>query len=171
MALFYGQEMGLEVVSVRIAGIYGPLHNKSWRIPNNAPTYFCQAIRSAVDSVPIDARYVADGGPFLEATQDLDYVRDTGLAIQKLQMADKLNHRIYNAGRGHLTRVGDVIDAIRGEFPSAHLPVREGGPPRAGKPDGFMDTTRLREDTGFAPEFEAAASVHDYAEWLRQNPE
>lgn len=171
MALFYGGEMGLDVVSIRIAFIFGPLHNKSRRIPNYPPTYFCQAVRSAIDGVKIDPKFVADGGPFLEATQDLEYVKDTGLAIAKLQLAEKLEHRIYNAGRGRLTRVGEVIEAIRKHFPNADLPAREGAAPLPGKPKGYMDITRIKQGTGFAPEYETEASVADYIDWLRANPE
>jgi UDP-glucose 4-epimerase len=171
MAFFYGQEMGIDVVSIRIAGIFGPLHNKSWRIPNNLPTYVCQALRSAIDGVKIDPKFVGDGGPFLDSVQDLDYVRDTGSAIAKIQLADKLDNHIYNAGRGKLTRTGDVIDAIRKHFPNADLPAREGAGPRPPKPNGYMDTTRIQKDTGFATKYDNEASIADYIDWLKQNPE
>jgi UDP-glucose 4-epimerase len=171
MALFYGSETGLDVKSVRIGSIYGPLHNKSWRIPNFGPTYVCQAVRCAIDGVAMDERYVPDGGPFTEALQDLDYVKDTGLAIAKVQLGTELKHNIYNIGRGKLTRMGDVIDAVRKHYPNANLPHREGAPPRPGKPDGWMDTTRLREDTGFETEYDTERSVADYIEWMKQNPE
>jgi UDP-glucose 4-epimerase len=53
----------------------------------------------------------------------------------------------------------------------------------AGEPDGrvvvepldttheaaFLDTTRLREDTGFRPEYDVERAVPDYVDWLRRH--
>jgi UDP-glucose 4-epimerase len=40
--------------------------------------------------------------------------------------------------------------------------------PRA-PPDNYLDTTRLRADTGFAPEYDVERAVPDYVDWLRRH--
>jgi nucleoside-diphosphate-sugar epimerase len=36
-------------------------------------------------------------------------------------------------------------------------------------PDNYMDTARLRADTGFQLEYDVARAVPDYAAWLRKH--
>ena len=36
-------------------------------------------------------------------------------------------------------------------------------------PDNYMDTTWLREDTGFRPEYDVEQAVPDYVNWLRNH--
>ena len=170
MALFYGKDTSLDVVSVRIAGIYGPLFNKQARLAQLPMTFIMQACRSAVDGVAMDPRYAPDGGPFEDAASDFCYVKDTGLAIATLQTADSLPNRIYNASNGRLTTMREVADAVQKVYPKAQIPLRAGGPPRQ-RPDAYMDTTRIRQDAGFAPEYDIDSSIADYIEWLRKNPE
>ncbi|GAB6899104.1 hypothetical protein [Kineosporia succinea] len=44
--------------------------------------------------------------------------------------------------------------------------------PSAGaKPVSWLDITRLREDTGFEPEYDTAAAAADYIAWLRAGHE
>ena len=58
----------------------------------------------------------------------------------------------------------DRVDAaIRALIPDARTGVAEGGP---GDPL-HLDTTRLREDTGFRPSYDAGRAVGDYVGWLR----
>jgi UDP-glucose 4-epimerase len=37
-------------------------------------------------------------------------------------------------------------------------------------PDNYLDTTRLRQDTGFRPEYDVERAVPDYVGWLASNP-
>jgi hypothetical protein len=46
------------------------------------------------------------------------------------------------------------------------LPGRQDG---AGD-DPYLDTTRLTQDTGFAPTFDVATAVADYVAWRPDNP-
>jgi nucleoside-diphosphate-sugar epimerase len=46
------------------------------------------------------------------------------------------------------------------------LPGRQNGPGA----DSYLDTTRLARDTGFAPTFDIAAAVADYAAWRADDP-
>ncbi len=63
------------------------------------------------------------------------------------------------------------MDAIRkavpgfdAELPAGHYP---GGPQTL----WYMDIARLREDTGFEPQFDIEAGIADYIDWLRAGNE
>jgi nucleoside-diphosphate-sugar epimerase len=45
-------------------------------------------------------------------------------------------------------------------------PGRQAGPGE----NPYLDITRLTRDTGFAPAFDVAAAVADYAAWRADNP-
>ena len=47
----------------------------------------------------------------------------------------------------------------------ARLPVRT--PPAGDRPVSRLDIARLREDTGFEPQYDTAAAAADYIAWLR----
>jgi UDP-glucose 4-epimerase len=103
----------------------------------------------------------------LEDALDLLYVKDTGRALALLQLTPELRHATYNVGSGHPTSNSDVLAAITSAEPgfSADLPSAPAGPV------SWLDTTRLRQDTGFAPEHDTAAAAADYLAWLRDGHE
>jgi len=92
-------------------------------------------------------------------------VKDCGRAIALLMLAERLNHRIYNVSSGRLVRYREVVAAINGAVPGANLALRRVAIPVA--PDNYLDTTRLREDTGFRPEYDVERAAADYVDWLR----
>lgn len=61
-----------------------------------------------------------------------------------------------------------MIAAIAATEPGFHtaLPSRDTTTPRQ-----WLDTTRLREDTGFTPKYDTAAAAADYLAWLRAGNE
>ena len=96
---------------------------------------------------------------------DLCYVKDCGRAIALLMVAERLNHTIYNISSGRLVRYQEVVDAINATIPGADITLPDGRNPD--RPHNHLDITRLREDTGFAPEYDVDRAVPDYADWLR----
>ena len=106
---------------------------------------------------PRPPAYAEDGG-------DLCYVKDCGRAIALLMLAERLNHRTYNVSAGRLVRNSEVVAAINAAVPGADITLPPGRPP-----DNYLDTTRLRADTGFRPEYDVERAVPDYAGWLRRH--
>ncbi|HEU5392332.1 MAG TPA: NAD-dependent epimerase/dehydratase family protein [Streptosporangiaceae bacterium] len=110
---------------------------------------------------PRPPAYADDGG-------DLCYVKDCGRAIALLMLAERLNHGTYNVSTGRLVRNREVVDAINATVPGADITLPAGRTPGR-PPDNYMDITRLREDTGFRPEYDVEHAVPDYENWLRNH--
>jgi UDP-glucose 4-epimerase len=81
------------------------------------------------------------------------YVKDCGRAIALLMLAERLNHGTYNVSTGRLVRNSEVVAAINGAVPGANMEGRNPDRP----PDNYLDTTRLRADTGFRLEYDVDA--------------
>jgi hypothetical protein len=63
-------------------------------------------------------------------------------------------------------RMREVVDAINAVVPGANIALPEGRNPER-PPDNYLDTTRLRADTGFRPEYDVQRAVPDYVNWLK----
>jgi UDP-glucose 4-epimerase len=152
---------GIEVVSLRISGTWGPLgHNPDPFFP--APQLIHGAARGrAPDLSGVRGRMHADD------SLDLCYVKDTGRAIALLQLAEHLNHRTYNVASGHATTNAEVAAAIRRVVPEAQVDLPNGGETR----QAWLDITRLHEDTGYEPAWGTDPAAADYIAWLRAGNE
>jgi UDP-glucose 4-epimerase len=162
VAALVGADAGFDAVSLRIGTIWGPLG-----LPDNPFVALPRLLSSAVRGEDPDLTPPRPAA-FAEDTGDLCYVKDCGRAIAMLMVADRLGHGVYNVSSGRPVRYGDVVDAINAAVPGADLVLPEGRNPDR-PPDQHLDITRLREDTGFAPEFDVDRAVPDYVAWLRHH--
>lgn len=157
-----GDSAGFETVSLRIGTIWGPLG-----LPDNPFFALPHLLSSAVWGK--DADLTPPRPPaYAEDTTDLCYVKDCGRAIALLMLAEHLNHRIYNVSSGRPVRYGEVVAAINATVPGANIVLPEGRNPDR-PTDNYLDIGRLREDTGFRPEYDVERAVPDYADWLRRH--
>jgi UDP-glucose 4-epimerase len=156
---------GVDVISYRIAAIWGPLGRP-------ASLFFAvpQLVHAAARSVTPDlsppgpAAYSGDG-------IDLCYVKDCGRAIALLQLADRLSHRTYNVAAGQVTTNGELAAAIRKVVPDAQINLPEGRDPSGPDHDVYLDIARLRRDTGYQPAYDVERATADYISWLRAGHE
>jgi UDP-glucose 4-epimerase len=147
---------GVEFVNFRISGTWGPLGHED-------PFFAAPAlIHAAASGQPLDLSGLL-ARPRLGDGLDLCYVKDTGRAIALLQLAGNLKHRTYNVASGRVTTNADVIAAIRQTIPGADLEL----PACTSRPGAALDITRLRQDTGFEPEYDTARATADYIAWLK----
>jgi len=154
----YALRTGLNIVLLRIAGIYGPLYHSM----GNAVS---RLTHSAVKGVAPELRAEL----YEDDAQDYCYVRDCGRGIALLQAADKLSHQCYNIGAGCAASNKEFADAIRRHYPNAILPMKPGASqPRK---DPYMDLTRIRQDTGYKPDYGVDRAMDDYFAWLKNNAE
>jgi UDP-glucose 4-epimerase len=147
----------VQLVNARISGTWGP----GGHLPDPffaAPSLALAAARGTAPDLSGLAR-----PPLAGDALDLLYVKDTGRALAALQLADDLHHATYNVASGHATSNADVITALQTAVPgfTATLPAGEPQPP------SWLDTTRLRNDTGFAPAYDLTAAATDYVSWFR----
>jgi len=152
---------GIDIVNLRIGTIWGPLG-----LPDSPffalPRLLSAAVRGEDPNLtpPRPLAYADD-------ETDLCYVKDCGWAIASLMLAVRLNHSIYNVSSGRLVRYGEVVDAINAAIPSANITLPSGRNP-ARSPDNYLNIARLRNDTGFKPQFDVDRAVPDYIDWLRR---
>jgi UDP-glucose 4-epimerase len=98
------------------------------------------------------------------------YVKDCAAAIQLVQMADKLSHRIYNiSGAGPMT-YGEFVAVVKRAVPGAQIDLPAGRGPRY-RPNAYLDITRLTQDLGYQPQYSIERAVEEYMDWLRKYPE
>jgi UDP-glucose 4-epimerase len=152
---------GLEAVTYRIGATWGPLGR-----PDSPFFAAPQLVRAAVAGTSPDLSalyspaYAGNG-------IDLCYVKDCGRAIALLQLAGRLSHRTYNIASGRLTTYQDLAAAIKKTIPGARIGLPDGRDPNGPDSDLYLDLSRIRQDTGYQPEFDTERSVADYIRWLR----
>ena len=148
---------GLDVVQLRISATWGPLGRP-------ADPFFPapQLVHAAARGTAPDLSLLRQP-PLADDAIDLCYVKDTGRAIALLQLADQLRHRTYNVGTGRATSNAEVSAAIRQVVPDAQVDLPAGAASRWLP----LDITRLRQDTGFQPEYDTERATADYLGWLR----
>jgi UDP-glucose 4-epimerase len=149
---------GLQIASVRIGAIWGPLGRE--RSPFFAAPQLIHAAAHR-DAKPLNPL------PFAEDGIDMLYAADCGRAIAALQTARALNYQTYNVGSGHVTTNREVADAIVRAVDGPAPILADGRSPGAPAADAYLDTGRLHADTGFEPRHDLDAAVADYVQWLR----
>ena len=154
-----GDSAGIETVSLRIGTIWGPLG-----LPDSPFFALRRLLSAAVWGQEPDLTPPRPPA-YAEDATDLCYVKDCGRAIALLMHAERLKHRTYNVSSGRLVPYGEVVAAINAAVPAANISLPEGRDPERPQAN-YLDITRLREDTGFRPEYDVGRAVSDYAEWL-----
>ena len=162
LTLQFGDCTGLDVVAIRLAGIYGPLYHSM----ANLPSRLCHA---AVRGGEADLEGLRLGLPYAEAAGDLCYVKDCATGIQLVHTASGLRHRIYNVGGGRPTTNSELASAVARVVPGVRFVLPPGRSP--GAETASMNLTRVWQDAGYEPAFDVAAGIAEYVEWLRSNPE
>ena len=151
------QGSGVQSVVLRIGTIWGPLVD-----PESPFFYIPPYISAVLRGAKPQPLYADDGG-------DCCYAPDAGRAIALLTTAEALRHDTYNVSRGRPFTNREFADALEAITPGLRLdllPGRQDGP----GDDPYLDTTRLTQDTGFAPNFDVAKAVADYVAWRAHNP-
>ena len=156
---------GVSIISLRLAAIWGPL-GRPTSVFFPAPQLVHAAARGVAPDLSTGyASAHADNGI------DLCYVKDCAAAIARLQLATKLNHRIYNVGSGGVTTIGDLIGAINAVAPSVAVDIPGGRDPHGPDQDSYLDITRVQRDTGYRPAYDTGRAAADYIDWLRAGNE
>lgn len=154
-------ESDVKIITARISGTWGP----GGHLPDPffpAPSLVNAAARRTAPDLSGQAHQ-----PFAEDSLDLCYVKDTGRALALLQLTPELAHGTYNVGTGRPTTNADVLAAISAAEPGWGFQLPSGG----SQPSRWLGTTRLRQDTGFEPEYDLRSAATDYIAWLRAGNE
>jgi UDP-glucose 4-epimerase len=161
LGLYFGQRTGLEVVMLRVAGIFGPLYHSMANLPS-------RLAHAAANGRAPDYAGMRYGPPSQDDGNDACYVKDCAIGIELVHMAPTLEHRIYNVGSGKVTRNREMAEAIREVLPEFDAQLSPGG---HADDTRFMDLTRITSELGYQPQYGAERGLVEYVEWLRTHPQ
>jgi UDP-glucose 4-epimerase len=163
LAMHYSSRTALEIVMLRIGTPFGPLYHSL-----AAPT--SRICHAAAKGVPVDFKAARGGAPHEDDEVGAFYVKDCARAIQLLQMADKLSHRVYNiAGDGPIT-YREFTETVKKLAPNTPIELPPGNGPRH-RPNAYMDIDRIKKDAGYRPQYDLERGVAEYLDWLRVHSE
>jgi CDP-glucose 4,6-dehydratase len=162
IARSYWPSFGLPVAVTRFANMYGGGDlNFSRLVP--------EAVCAALDGRPPVLR--SDGSP----ERDFLYVGDAAsayLAIADALDRDEIRGEAFNAGGGRPHSIRDVVELIARLVGTGVEPeIRGTGSPPGDIPRQFVDATKLRELTGWAPEVDLPDGLRRTIDWYRAHPE
>jgi UDP-glucose 4-epimerase len=158
---FVGAHASFEVINMRFSAIWGPLGR------DQSPFFLAPAlIHAAVRGTGLELP-ARQQNRYAQDAIDMCYVKDCARAITLLQTADTLNHTTYNVAAGRATSNAELLAAIHELVPDANLTLPDGRDPDGPRQDTWLDTSRLRHDTGYQPEYAADGAAGDYIAWLK----
>ena len=158
LTLNYAKMSGIDLVNMRLSGVYGPMYASM----RNLPSRLCHA--AAFGTEP-DFSPAFGGVPFADDAQDLTFAKDIASGIVLVQHASKLEHQTYNIGSGRATSNREFFDAVKKAKPSTDITIQDGLSPRA-KRNSYADITRIRTELGYEPRYTAESAVAEYIAWL-----
>jgi len=147
---------GVHPLILRIGSTWGPLMDPESAF-NPIPPLVSALLRGEQP-----APLYADEG------SDFGYALDIGRAIALLITLGELRHEVYNISNGSRYTHREVTDAITHAIPSAQVPLIDGRRDARGD-DGYLDITRLRQETGFEPVFDIESAIAHYVGWRKAN--
>ena len=163
VASYLATQTGVECITMRFGGIYGPLSHSRALLPN-------LLVHAAIEGTKADVANML-GGASAQDGYDMCYVKDAARAIALLQVTDRLHHRIYNVATGRPTKNQEIVNAIKKVIPGFEIEL----PPGHGRADPgatpYQDITWLTQDTGYHPQFTTEEAIADYIGWVRAGNE
>jgi CDP-glucose 4,6-dehydratase len=161
IARSYFYTFGLPVAVTRFANLYGGGDtNRSRLVP--------EAVGAALAGRAPVIR--SDGSP----ERDFLYVEDAVaayLAIWRALLAGQSGGEAFNAGGGRSYRVAEVVELICRLAGGAPTPeIRGAGTPHGEIDRQWVDATKLRELTGWAPAVELEEGLRRTIAWYRDHP-
>src|SRR5262245_44588124 len=150
LGYLYHVNHGVPVVAMRYFTVYGPRQR-----PDMA---FHRFIRAALAGEPIPL--YSDG----EQTRDFTFVADAVAATRAAGDRGRPG-AVHHIGGGSRVSVNHVLELV-GRLTGRPLDVRREGTQKGDMRDTFADTTRAREDLGFAPSHTLEAGLAAECEWM-----
>jgi len=157
-ALYYANNLGLDVAILRFATTYGP--GKTARHGKMGVT--SQIVENPFRGESFHHPYGA------EAQDDFIYNKDSALGVYLATVADKVPSRVYNIGSGVGLTLNDFAAVLRQRVPGSDIRIGPGtnflGMPYP--PHGIYDVSRARTELGFKPEYDLDRAIADYIQSL-----
>ena len=158
LALNYANAAGIDLVNMRLSGVYGPLYASMRNLPS-------RLVAAAAQGTEPDFSPAFGGVPFADDAQDLTFVKDIARGITLVHNAETLAHRTYNIGSGRATSNAEFLDAVKQVKPGFEATLESGRSPRF-KPNAYDDITRIQSELGYAPQYTLESAIKAYIAWL-----
>lgn len=153
--LQYANEFNVDFRAIRVYFAYGPGVMPSELYPLYQAVFGCLEGHTEV-RLPAGA----------DQAIDFTYLRDIARAILLLYEAPQVEHRQYNVTSGVWYPIPELIDKVAG---IAGVSVdAEIGPGRIMPRGPSLDSTRLKTELGFEPQYSIEDGVKEYMQWIRQ---
>jgi UDP-glucose 4-epimerase len=152
--LQYANEFGLDFRALRVYFAYGPGRFPSELYPLYSSVFGCLEGRTKI-SLPAGA----------DQSVDFTYLKDIARAVCLLYEAPVLKHRQYNVCSGVCHRIPELIRKVS-EIAGVTVDLSV-GPGRIMPRGPSLDSSRLREELGFTPEYDIERGVQEYVEWMK----
>ena len=154
----YHQLHGMDTVSVRLGGPYGPLERVTDYRANMSLLFDWTG--KAVRGEPIEVQAMPPG--------DYTYVMDIAHGLRTVLDAASLPHSLYNLSRPTGTSANRLVAAFREAYPDAKF---VGAIPEDHQPiaSGHMDVSRIKEDLGVEATTEPQSGLRAYFQWRLEN--
>jgi nucleoside-diphosphate-sugar epimerase len=149
----YRANFGVDAVSLRYFTVFGPRQR-----PDMAFHIFC---RAALENRPI--RVFGDG----RQSRDFTFVKDVVAATHAAGTAKLGEDRIFNVGGGSPASIREVLDLI-GDVSGRRLEVHYLEKERGDVRDTEANTTRVREQLGFAPTTTVEQGIVAEFQWVAE---
>jgi UDP-glucose 4-epimerase len=159
LGLYFGQRTGLEVIMLRVAGIFGPLYHSMANLPS-------RLAHAAAHGRAPDFSGMRYGPPKADDGSDACYVKDVAEGIRRVHLAPTLQHRVYNVGNGRVTRNIELVQAIRKVVPDFDVEL----PPGGDADNRYMDLSCTTAEVGYRPKIGVERGLAEYVDWLRTHP-
>jgi UDP-glucose 4-epimerase len=150
LCYLYHVNYGIPTVALRYFTVYGPRQRPDMG--------FHRFIRAALTGQPISL--YGDG----DQTRDFTYVSDAVAGTVAAGDHGRVG-AVYNLGGGSRVSVNEVLTLI-GRVTGRTLDVRREDVQKGDMRDTFADTTRARQELGFAPAFSLEAGLSAESAWL-----
>lgn len=158
LGLFFAQKTSMDVVMLRVAGIFGPLYHSMANLPS-------RLAHGAAHGNPPNFEGMRYGPPKADDGGDACYVKDCAYGIQLVHSAPTLQHKIYNIGSGKVTRNAELVEAIREVVPEFQADL----PPGGNAEGRYMSIDRVSSELGYKPKYGPEKGLAEYVEWLRSH--
>ena len=159
LAEAYRQDYGLDIVSVRFPAMWGPGQAMAGKSAKTGSGRFSDIIEKPARG---EAARITCGSQ----KYDLLYVKDSRRLVISLLLADKLSYTEYNAGSGRMITLEDIKQEVVKHLPEAQIELEPGYDYFSLPCQGPMDLSRSARDVGYKPEYDVAAAVRDYLDYL-----
>lgn len=152
----YAQSHGLEFVSLRIGGVYGP-GRSSGGVP--------QQMRACIEAHLRGAPYVMEKYVYI-GRNDMITAHDAAKAAVCALNVSKPLRLAYNIGTGEAFSYEELAQAMRDLLPGLRIEVRDGGRPVV-IGERAMRTEPARQELGFVPDEPFTIGFPKFVQWVK----